>query len=174
MPVTAQRYEPSGDLEALKDHPRNPHLGRDAAVARSVDVNGFYGAIIVQEGTNTILAGHTRRRALLARGTTTAPLLWVECDDATALRILLGDNRIPELAGWDQEALAELLSELSEGDLAVAGYSESDLAMLLAKQAAKAPPDEFPVYDESIPTEHTCPRCGYTWSGGKATRPDEG
>lgn len=29
----------------------------------------------------------------------------------------------------------------------------------------KKPPDEFPSYDEDIETEHTCPSCGYSWSG---------
>jgi len=24
---------------------------------------------------------------------------------------------------------------------------------------------EFPAYDENIPTEHSCPKCGFKWSG---------
>lgn len=27
------------------------------------------------------------------------------------------------------------------------------------------PPEEFPVYDETLPTEYRCPFCGYCWSG---------
>jgi hypothetical protein len=27
-------------------------------------------------------------------------------------------------------------------------------------------PDEFASVDETIPTDHCCPKCGYQWSGG--------
>jgi hypothetical protein len=30
-----------------------------------------------------------------------------------------------------------------------------------------SPPEEFKSYDENLATEHTCPKCGYEWSGGK-------
>jgi hypothetical protein len=32
-------------------------------------------------------------------------------------------------------------------------------------RALMQPPDEFPEYDENIPVDHQCPRCGYIWSG---------
>ena len=58
MPVIAQRFEPEADLSLLQDHPRNPRRGDDPSVAASVGGNGFYGAIIAQQGTHLILAGH--------------------------------------------------------------------------------------------------------------------
>jgi rubredoxin len=32
-------------------------------------------------------------------------------------------------------------------------------------EAEAAPPEEFPTYDEDLPTDFCCPKCGYTWSG---------
>jgi rubrerythrin len=29
------------------------------------------------------------------------------------------------------------------------------------------PPEDFKEVDENIETEHSCPKCGYKWSGGK-------
>lgn len=173
--MTAQRYEPAADLGSLVDHPRNPRVGRDEAVAGSIDANGFYGAIVAQESTRTILAGHTRRRTLAARGEQTAPVIWVDCDDETALRILLADNRTAELAVWDEAALIEVLGAVP--DLGSVGFTEHDLEAMLkrATPASATAAEEFPSYDdESIKTEHVCPRCGYSWSGGATVeRADE-
>lgn len=166
MVVRAQRYEPDVDLSTLSEHPRNPRVGRDEAVAHSIDSTGWYGAVIAQESTRHVLAGHTRRRALLSSGTSSAPVIWLDVDDDTALRILLADNRFAELAEWDEDALADVLAELAElTSLDVVGFTEADLGMLLEQQHS-APPDSFPSYDDDLPVQHTCPQCGYSWSGG--------
>jgi len=136
--ITAQRYEPNADLGVLVDHPDNPRRGDDAAVSSSIDALGFYGAIIAQESTRRILAGHTRRRALAAAGTAHAPVLWLDVDDTTATRILLADNRTAELASWDDEQLAETLRSLADEsfDLAALGWQEDELAELLLGDAS--------------------------------------
>jgi hypothetical protein len=128
MPVVAQRYEPDADLSALRDHPQNPRRGDDASVADSIDRNGWYGAIIAQQGTGRILAGHTRRRVLNAQGAKTGPVLWVECDDETAQSILLADNRTAELASWDEDSLLDLLKS-TPADLLI-GFDADDVDVL--------------------------------------------
>jgi hypothetical protein len=102
-------------------------------VATSLDRNGWYGAIIAQQSSNIILAGHTRRRVLEAGGHASGPVLWVDCDDATALRILLADNRTAELAAWDDSELLGLLHEIGPGDLAAAGFQPDDMSSLQRK-----------------------------------------
>lgn len=135
MPVTGQRYEARADLGALLDHPRNPRRGSDASVAASREANGFYGAIIAQASTGMILAGHTRRRVLEAAGQTYGPVLFVDCDEATALRILLADNRTAELADWDDSELLAILREIPD-DLAGVGFAVEDVEALQRLVAA--------------------------------------
>lgn len=130
MPVTGQRYEPDADLAQLHDHPRNPRRGADSSVAASLDRNGWYGAIIAQQSTSHILAGHTRRRVLTAAGETRGPVIWVDCDDEAALRILLADNRTAELASWDDADLLGLLREITPDDLAAVGFDVADMDVL--------------------------------------------
>jgi hypothetical protein len=134
MTVT-QHYDPEADLTALSEHPDNPRRGDDGAVADSVDANGFYGAILAQASTGHVLAGHTRRRVLLDKGETTGPVIWVDVDDATARRILLADNRMAELATWDDEALLRVLSELGGADPAGLDGTGFDAEMLSALAA---------------------------------------
>jgi len=102
------------------------------AIHTSIEENGFYGAVVVQRSTGHILAGNHRYRAVMAAEGYRIPVLWVDCDDRTAEKILLADNRTGELAHRDDEALAELLKELSaEDDLLGTGYDGDDLEALL-------------------------------------------
>jgi hypothetical protein len=135
MAVTAQTYDPSVVLATLHDHPENPRRGDDPSVSRSIDRNGWYGAIIVQKSTRQILAGHTRRRALADAGVVTGPVIWVDCDDDTATAILLADNRTAELAEWDDEALVALLGVMP--DVTAVGFTEADLTALTHKIEAQ-------------------------------------
>jgi hypothetical protein len=48
--------------------------------------------------------------------------------------------------------------------LTLTGFSDKELAELLGGDSADAPTG-FAEYDENIPTEHKCPKCGYQWSG---------
>jgi hypothetical protein len=98
----------------------------------------------------------------------------IECDDATATRINLVDNKAADEGDYDQEALAALLATLDD-DLAGTGFAITEADAFDAAPAsgvgelmppsAPVPPDEFPSYDEDIETEHRCPKCGYEWSG---------
>lgn len=130
MPVVAQRYEPDADLAQLRDHPRNPRRGDQQSVASSIDRNGWYGAIIAQQSTRMILAGHTRRRALTERGEERGPVLWVDCDDETALHILVADNRTAELAAWDDVDLLDLLRDITPEDLLAVAFAAEDVEAL--------------------------------------------
>lgn len=133
MPVNGQRYEPDADLDALLDHPRNPRRGDDSSVAASIDRNGWYGAIVAQQSTGQILAGHTRRRALQKAGETRGPVIWLDCDDETALRILLADNRTAELAVWDEAELLSLLTSVTPDELSAVGFTVDDMEALQRK-----------------------------------------
>jgi len=162
MAVTGQSYEPDADLTALVDHPQNPRDGKTDVVAKSIDANGFYGAIIAHADTGYILAGHTRRRALVDTGTTHGPVIWLDCDDKTATRILLADNRTAELAAWDESALLSLLRGMGEAEFAGAGFTTFDLEAL-ARSVDDFEPTITDERDDITSREITCPECGHTW-----------
>lgn len=127
-----QQYE-LVDVDRLSPHPRNPRQGDVGAIASSIDANGFYGAVIVQRSTGTILAGKHRWDAARAEGLAQVPVLWVDVDDERATRIVLADNRTADLAAYDDVLLSELLAELAQSDaeLAGTGWTGDDLDALL-------------------------------------------
>jgi hypothetical protein len=153
----AQEFE-EVPLTALRPHPRNPRRGNVAAIAESIDRNGWYGAIVVQRSTGYILAGNHRYRAALQQGATSLPVCWVEVDDQRAMRILLADNRASDLARQSDEDLSVLLAELagSEDGLLGTGYAEEDLETLLDEACAPLGEDQR---DELCPGFEIVVRC---------------
>lgn len=165
-------------LDQLTSFPGNARRGRVDVIKESIEKNGQYRSLIVREvknGPQIVLAGNQTMIAISELDGSQARCEIIECDDDTARRINLVDNRASDLAEDDEEALAELLRGLN-GDAAGSGYTEDeikayvgDLEAVNATQAAM-PPADFPEYDENIATEHKCPKCGYEFSGGGGSK----
>lgn len=170
-----QEYVERYPVADLVEHPENPRRGNDVAVTESIEHNGFYGTVIVQRSTGHVLAGNTRLRAMRDAGSDSIPAMVVDVDDETATRILLADNRLSDLAEYDNRQLLRLLDDVSdyEPDLFGTGYDETALALLRAAveldQPTPPPPpadDEFPSIDpDDLKTSFRCPSCSYEWSG---------
>ncbi|MFI7467483.1 hypothetical protein [Nonomuraea sp. NPDC049646] len=147
-------------LDELTPYPGNAKRGNVDAILASLRRNSQYRSLVVRElehGPLIVLAGNHTMQALAAHGpgdcgqTTTTPdggrqscgicrnQPWepaarveiITCDDATARRINLADNKTAELGGYDTEALADLLTAL-DGDLEGTGYTHTDLDAILA------------------------------------------
>ena len=132
MEVIEQQFDPAIEVAVIHEHPQNPRKGDDKTVAESVSRSGFFGAILVQRSTGHILAGNTRFRVMRDEGHDTIPGFWIDCDDDTATRILLADNRTSDLAFYDDEALFGLLQHLVDADgLEGTGYDRAAYELLM-------------------------------------------
>lgn len=166
----------NGDYEqvavsSLKFHPRNARQGDLGAIIENIKANGFYGACVVQRSTRHVIIGNHRLRAAVELGLPAVPVIWLECDNDRALRLMLSDNQTSDIATNDPNALAELLAELAATDkgLAGTGFDGDALDQLISDLAgtpqsgllADADPDAVP---EDAPT-----RCkpGDLWKLGR-------
>jgi hypothetical protein len=104
------------DPKSLVEHPDNPRVGDVEAIVESIRANGFYGAIVAQRSTRRVLAGNHRLKAALALGMETVPVVWVDCDDAAAVRILLSDNKASDMSVYDPVRIADLLKSVPSLD----------------------------------------------------------
>lgn len=119
-------------IGTLKHHPKNPRKGDVQSIADSIEHNGFYGVVVAQKSTGYVLAGNHRMMAAKAAGLDSLPVAYVDVDDATALKILLADNRTNDLATYDNKELAELLADVSNKfGLEGTGYDEDFLQGLI-------------------------------------------
>lgn len=138
--MTASTMHPS----ELNLFHRNPRVGNVAVIAGSLRANGQYKPIVVNTGTHTgrpneVLAGNHTLKAIrdLAEQHPdddrwqTVLVHVIDVDDDRAARIVAADNRTAEVGTMDDDVLVELLEGL-DGDLDGTGYSDEDLADLLA------------------------------------------
>ena len=96
----------------------NPRNNDDAidAVASSIKNFGFKVPIVV-DSNNEIINGHTRFKAAKKLGLETVPV--IVANDLTPEQIKafrLADNKVGEIATWDEDALAVELEELKNLD----------------------------------------------------------
>jgi hypothetical protein len=158
---------PTADLSVYY---RNPRRGDVSAIMASLERNAQYRPIVVNAGTLTgrpleVLAGNHTLLAARELDWPTIQCWEIDVDEQAATLIVAADNRIADLGTYDEAELIALLS--LAGDLTGTGYSNGDLADLLKANTPKEAPEEFPAFDdETIQTDHTCPRCGYQYSGG--------
>ena len=146
MPVTfaGTRDIALSDLTRL---PGNARRGNVGEIRKSIRRHGQYRAIVVRDCAEglIILAGNHTRDAIEAEGHDAARCEVITCTDDEARRIALADNRLAEMGGYDDAALAELLSGL-DGDYEGTGWAEEDLSALLGPEDSpgRGDPDDAP------------------------------
>src|SRR5918995_2272914 len=113
-------------ITSLKPFVGNPRRGDLDGIKASLAANGQYRPVVVNRRTMEVLAGNHTLRAARELGWDELAATFVDADDELAKRIVLVDNRSSDLAGYDDVALAELLSGLPELD--GTGYDEAALS----------------------------------------------
>lgn len=116
-------------LESLTPFPGNAKRGAVDRIRESLKEHGQYRALVVRhtpDGAFVVLAGNHTLLALKAEGVPQARCELIACDDSTARKINLIDNRAADLGTWDEDALAELLAAL-DGDLTGTGWDPDDI-----------------------------------------------
>ncbi len=124
-------------LERLKPYARNAKThGADqvAKIAGSMVQFGWTVPVLVA-GDGEVIAGHGRILAAEQLGLAEAPVIVLgHLTDAQRRAYRLADNKLSELAIWDEALLAGELQELlaDDFDLSVVGFSDAELDELLA------------------------------------------
>ena len=120
------------ELIPYEKNPRDNRLAIDDVV-RSIEEYGFTNPILVNE-EKVILAGHTRREAAILAGMEKVPYIVVDgLTEAQQKAYRLADNKLSELALWDEDLLKEELEDLLDADydLSLTGFSDVDLTDIL-------------------------------------------
>ncbi|GAA4085294.1 ParB/RepB/Spo0J family partition protein [Actinomadura miaoliensis] len=127
-------------VDSLTPMPGNPRRGVVEEIRGSIRRHGQYRSLVVRDTGEqlVILAGNHTLKALVAEGHTEVRCEIVQCDDDTARRINIGDNRLHDLGGYDDDELTRILQELP--DLDATGYTGEDLDELLRATDALGDP----------------------------------
>lgn len=126
-------------IDSLAAHPMNPRQHDLPAIRESLERYGQQRPIlIVPPGrvttSATIIAGHGTTAAAEELEWTHIAALTSELTDDEIERFVLADNRTSDRAGYHDETLAKLLTQVNEqrSGLAGTGYTRDDLDALLA------------------------------------------
>lgn len=173
-------------LSEIAPATRNAKRHDQAHIDASMDEFGYIEAVVLDERTGQLIAGHGRCENLATRrargqappedittdpeGEWLVPVQrgWSSRDDRQAEAAGIALNRATEKGGWDERLLHEMLGDLMiESAVPPAvGFSDDEFAAMTAKLADPVPPPAFPNAEALAGnTQHRCPKCGYEWSG---------
>ena len=106
----------------------NPRHNQDAVgpVAESIKAFGFKVPIVVDENLE-VITGHTRLKAAKQLGLDRVPVIVAgDLDEDQVRAYRLADNKVAELASWDDEKLLDELAEISSLDMALFGFDDAE------------------------------------------------
>jgi hypothetical protein len=156
-------------IDQLKPDPRNPRRHERKQIrkiADSIETFGFNVPILV-DAELRVIAGHGRLLACRLLGRNEVPTISLEhLSEAQARAFMIADNRLTEIASWDDRLLGEQLRELSELNLEfsleVTGFemAEIDLFIEGAADTPQPDPDDVP---RPVASGPAVTRPGDTW-----------
>lgn len=144
-------------IAALTPYPRNARTHSKKQIkqiAASIERFGWTNPVLVDE-QGQIIAGHGRVAAAKLLGTEAVPTICLENLSKAEIRAyVIADNRLAELAGWDDEILAIELQSLIDldFDVEVIGFETAEIDLLidgLGAPGAEDAGDKIPEIDES-------------------------
>ena len=148
---------------------RNPRRNDRAAKALADWLKrSIWTVPMLVDSEGVLVAGHTRLKAAFILGLKRVPIIRLPVAGEEARRLALSDNRLGEIADWDEEELDAILREIethdgSTTDLNLMGWSDADL--LSAHVGASKPKPTSPLTERFVvpPLSILDTRQGY-WS----------
>jgi len=146
-------------IENLKPDPKNArqHSAKQIRrIANSIEAFGFNVPVLVDADLN-VIAGHGRLLACKRLGWTEVPTIRLEHLSETQRRaFMIADNRLTEIASWDDRLLAEQLQALSsvelDFDIETIGFDMGEIDLRIEQLSAKGTSAaEPPIPDVSGP-----------------------
>ena len=163
-------------LRILKPRASNPrtHTKKQIGqIADSIRQFGFTNPALVDRN-NRIIAGHGRVEAAKLLGFKTIPIIRLEGLSEEEIRAyVIADNRLAELAGWDNELLALELQGLSEleldFDVTLTGFEMAEIDVLIRDlgRPTEEAPDPADRRDEIDRSRPAISRHGDLWQIGR-------
>jgi ParB-like chromosome segregation protein Spo0J len=115
-------------ISSLTAYPTNPRRGDIDAIAASLQAHGQYRPIVVQDSTKFVLAGNHTLKAAKKLGWKKIKAVLVDVNEDTAKKIVLADNRLTDIATYNEPLLKSLLEALPE--LEGTGFTQSEVETL--------------------------------------------
>jgi hypothetical protein len=146
-------YRPVEDLKLDLNNPRIHTRQQLGQIARSIQTFGFIVPVLVDTNLK-VIAGHGRILAVKELGWTEIPTIQLDhLSEAQARAYMIADNRLTEIATWDDTLLGEQLKSLSEVeldfDLEVTGFTMGEIDLRI--EGLEVTPEGAPDPGDALP-----------------------
>ena len=140
----------NADIWKLKPAKYNPRKMSGEALKRlkkSLQHFGTVDPLIVRKSDNMVIGGHQRLRAMQELGYITAPVVYIEVDDAQAKALNIQLNNPNSQGEWDEVALVGLLADLKIEipDVEITGFDVPEIDKMIELQA------EYDITEDEAP-----------------------
>lgn len=127
-------------LAEIKPYWRNPRHNDAAvdAVVQSIESYGFNVPIVLDQ-KRTIIAGHTRWKALQKMGREFADCIISTMSDDEAREYRIADNKTSELSTWNWDHLMPELREITDLSQMQTFFPDMDLKVFLSDDGGEGP-----------------------------------
>lgn len=148
-------------IDSLRAWTKNPRRNEPAIarVAESIQKFGFGAPVVARRADSMVIAGHTRLLAAKQLGLAQVPVRFLDLTETEAKQLSLADNKLSELAEWDDDLLADVLKELQaeDADLSATGFAADEIDRILSEidssELADVDEDELPEPPENPESE---------------------
>lgn len=160
------------DPKVLKPYDRNARTHSKKQIrqiADSIEEFGFTNPVLI-DGTGRIIAGHGRVAAAKLLGIDEVPTIRLENMSEVEIRAyVIADNRLAELADWDDEILAIELQALVEldFDVEVTGFETAEIDLLIDGLDVPGAIDDGDRIPEVDPSASRVTQAGDLWLLGR-------
>lgn len=120
-------YDKLEDAGKLKPHPRNPrtHPPEEIeALARIIKETGWRRVVTISKRSGFVVRGHGALEAAKLLGCPVPVEIQNFRSEAEEHAHMIADNRLAELAEWNDEELAKLLKDISKESRGLTGFDE--------------------------------------------------
>jgi len=133
------------NIDILKPFEKNPksHPAEQIdRIVRSIQEFGFTNPILALKENNMIIAGHARLKAAQQMNLAQVPVIFLDMPYEKAIAYVVADNRLAELAKWDEQMLLPLLDEIKLAgiDVELTGFTLQDISLMGKKDVEE---DDF-------------------------------
>jgi hypothetical protein len=140
---TEQRPPPQVETVAvleLRPNPRNPNKHSEDQINRlmaSLRRDGQTRPLLARKANSMLIAGHGVHTAARRLGWDEIGVVRLDVTQEDADRIMLSDDRLAALSELDHRRVADLLTDIQEGDWLATGYSVEEANKLLQASEIK-------------------------------------
>jgi DNA modification methylase len=169
MPNLQIQYVSPDRLRPYPGNARSHSRKQIKLIADSIKRFGFTNPLLVTDDFE-VVAGHGRLQAAKSLGMQLVPVVALSSlSEADKKALVIADNRIAELAGWDRDILAieyQALEDLQFEDIEVTGFSLGEIDTVLDEASEKKPVEPGP--EDDLPAVVAAPvsRMGDLWTLG--------